>query len=137
MKNGELTPDVANFLAKKQRVTNPIALSAVDNVSPELTLIWEQIASISGSWNPVEIYTATNQSTEKAIFLEKFIAGEVYNPRFEYASSQSSTIPEAKDEILELLHVIRQNKPTTRVDRLAKVALYFKLRDDFSYYRYS
>lgn len=138
-----LAPDVANFLAKEQRIATDglpipekLALPSHEQIPQELLSLAEQIIGITGTWNPVEIYTADGDSrdAEKAKLFDAYDNGEEYNPILTYSYAESLDLSESRGQLKGLLHTIRGFAPegNDRATRLFRAALYFKLKDDLA-----
>lgn len=136
-----LAPDVANFLAKEHRILwsgSPILeklpLPSREQIPQELLATAEALKRISGTWNPVEIYTADADSinTERQKVFESYDRSEEYNPELTYSYANSLELSEARGLIGDLLHTVRTFAPEDRISRLFRTALYFKLKDDIA-----
>ena len=129
-----LAPQVASFLNKSDRITNRFEVPRRENLPSELVSVAETVASISSSWNPVEIYTAEGKSREqeKQKFLQAFDRGEVHNPTFTYSHAELLNLGNSRERLEEQLATVRKFKPQDRVTRLARAALYFKIKDDLA-----
>ncbi len=106
--------------------------SVLADVPAELMEIVESLEKLTGTWNPVELYTADNMETEKASFLDAFKRGEGYVPTFDYPDAESFEV-ETVRPALEALRVraMGMSKGSDR-DRLARIALVAKIDDDLS-----
>lgn len=156
----DLSPDVANYLGKKSTIhldgmpiDREIDIHEFQRVSPELSHIAENVARISGTWNPVEIYTADPSSIdgEKQKLFEAFYKGEEYNPKFTYSYAKDLDLEEGRkalsEELTKLRHFGKKQKKfwqfwqknrlpgkltLDRPTRLFRAALYFKIKDDLA-----
>lgn len=136
-----LSPDVENYTRKAPEIKNKIPLSEIGNLPLYFFEIAGELKEISGTWDPVTFYTATNAREERARFLADFKHGDAYNPNFEYANADIYNLETKREKIYELLHRVRnpelgipnaRDKGTRRLERLARAALYFKLKDDLA-----
>lgn len=126
-----------------ERVTfnpeNPLA-----SVDQRLVDIGNEVAEISGTWNPVEIYTPSEKSVEvqKKKFLEAYDAGEKYLPEFEYdVAKEMGNLDEKHDRLVELLCQVLQFRkkktfegdervwPLTPREELARIAIAHRIND--------
>lgn len=130
----ETLPEVSRFLNSRessQRVWTETA-----EVSQELVAMAEAIAKLTGTWNPVEIFTPdpTNLAQEKARFFEAFSkpGAKEYVPQFKYPVAERTEVFGARKSLNELLKFIRYYSPQSEKDRLFRVALYAKVRDDLA-----
>lgn len=81
---------VSHFHALTQGNRDRIPVTEVlDKVPPEHRDLAEELARITGHWNPVEIYTADNFAGENTRVVEAAMQGDSYNPRYSYAYAQS------------------------------------------------
>lgn len=131
----ELLPEVSRFVKKVERVEkNP--LPDIKEVSPDYLRIADKIAEISGGWNPVEIFGADNEADQKAEFLEAFKDKEnkkEYNPVFDYKVAQEMDLAGKREELAGLLGDLRKLRPGfSDIDRKARAALYYKIKDDLA-----
>src|SRR3989344_9354449 len=80
-----LDPEVKHFLDKKGSFPQ-LKLPTLESLPQELLGISERLHGISGTWNPVEIFTAdaTSIKAEKTSLLAAYQNGETYNPTFAY-----------------------------------------------------
>ena len=154
----EQTPyDIANYMAKEQSIHlegNPIKEKIdlnIEKLPRELVSIAEQVARISGTWNPVEIYTADEKSRneEREKVFAAFDKGEEYNPTLTYGYTESLDITAARKQLIEQMHRLRKygerkkllffrnhklpgRQTLDRGSRLFRTALYYKIKDDLA-----
>lgn len=126
-------PEVSVFLAKRGK-TELLPLPSLLEIDPKLIEIADRVAEISGSWNPVEIYTADPESIkkEKQEFLQAFKEGREYNPRFTYPYAESLELGADREALNGLLAEVRKQRKAEIANRNARVALYFKIKDDLA-----
>jgi hypothetical protein len=130
-------PEISLFL-QKELFSHKIALSLINSIPKNLLHIAHSIEEISSRWNPIEIITPTDTSivTEKSNFIEAFRKGEIYHPRFSYdlAITLAATMQQQKsrDELQRLLYTVKQTEPHTPEERIMRVALYSKIKDDIA-----
>lgn len=121
--------DVTNYLAKQRE-------NVKGHVNQKFISIIEAIGNISGSWNPVEIFTPSVESvrTEKKHFFEAFKEGKEYNPKFEYTNNTGFDPVLNKNALIEKMHELEHleinEKDKTSV--LIRKALYSKINDDLA-----
>ncbi len=150
-----LSPDVSNFLAKEERIRTtgiPIAekfpLPSRDQIPDELFSIVDVVKGISSTWNPVEIYTADADSiaVEQPKVFEAYDRDEEYNPVLTYSYANGMDLTTSRQALMEQLHILRcfgkESTPDkqesagkhtlSRVSRLFRAALYFKIKDDLA-----
>lgn len=128
----ERLPEVTLFL--ETRAQSPEVWHELAEISPSMVEIAESIGELTGTWNPVEIYTPdpNNLKHEQEKFFEAFDRGEDYNPFFEYPVAHSMNMDQPRAVLLERLGEVRRIKPQNEKDRLFRVALYTKIRDDLA-----
>lgn len=160
MDHENLSPDVANYIGKKgtihlerKPIDHELQLPTIDKLPKELVVIAEKIAHISGTWNPVEIYTADPSSieSEKKKIFNAYDNGEEYNPTLTYSYAKSLDLRDARTKLVEQLHVLRNfgihkkskwkfwdkdklpgKQTMDRTTRIFRSALYFKIKDDLA-----
>jgi len=129
------TPEIEKYLDRKSSIQDSEKLEAksIDKIPEALRIIGEEVSLISGAWNPVEFYTASNTRDEKARFLDSFEKGERYNPAFEYKGVEGVEISDARAKLSEIYHnKLLTFQPTTQLERIARVALRYKILDDLA-----
>lgn len=103
---------------------------------PEFQPIIDALRELTITWNPVEFVTPSKESVvrEKAAFFAAFDRSEDYQPRFEYRNAHDTPFdPIHAENVLEkLLQNVRAFSPQNRQERVAKIALYYKVRDDLA-----
>lgn len=104
--------------------------SVLSDVPAELAEIVENLERLTGSWNPVELYTADNMDTEKATFIDAFKRGENYVPSFRYADAASFNVDAVRPALEALrVRVMAAGTGNDR-DRLARISVIAKIDDD-------
>lgn len=135
METQETPPEITDFLDKKVRVTEK-PLPKIEDIDSRLVEMADRVAEISGTWNPVEIYTADpdNIKQEQESFFEAFANGEAYNPQFIYSYAKGLDLTQQRGQLMQLLSEVRQLQvsSTNEADRLSSMALYFKIKDDLA-----
>lgn len=125
-------PEVSSFLDAhtKHEGSNLIA----ETTSQEFVVIAEQVGELTGTWNPVEIYTPDPESLkqEKEKFFEAFRQEQAYEPAFTYGYADGFDISGAKEQLPLLLQETRRTSPRNERDRLFRVALRAKIMDDLA-----
>lgn len=150
--------DIANYIDKKRTIhaeNEPIPeeleIPRIEKLPRELVKIAENVAHISGTWNPVEIYTADENiiSEERKKVFEAYDKNEEYNPYLSYSYAQSLNLKPSQLLLEKELHKLRQfgekkkkfwqkngkksGKLTLdRGTRLFRTALYYKIKDDLA-----
>lgn len=94
----------------------------------------DRVEAISGSWNMVEIYTPTNIKGEQNKFLDAYSKGEIYNPQFEYEYARNFQLGDARKNLQSILKELTAYHPPkgNRLLRLARIALYSKIKEDLA-----
>jgi len=131
-----LLPEVAKFTAKSEAKPNKVPLPTLVEINPFYLKIADRIAEISGTWNPVEIFTADNVTKEKEEFFKRFKDHQEYNPVFNYSHAQSMDLTKDRETLMGLLRELRGSAVPkggeSDVNRKARAALYYKIRDDLA-----
>jgi len=128
----EQLPEVTSFLEAREK--SPAVWHEQSEVSSAMIEIAESVGELTGTWNPVEIYTPSPESLkqEKEKFLEAFNRGQAHEPVFDYQVARGMDIAPQKEELAKKLAEVRAIKPRSQKDRLFRVALYTKIRDDLA-----
>lgn len=137
-------PEVKKFVEQREKKDN-IQLENLEGLTfPELTPFLEEIVHLTSSWNPVEIYTATNAKTQKESFLKNYReTGDADNPQFNYELADKLDFSEAKNHLLqirrEIMALAKQIKNSeasdnqkTKLKYLACVLAILKVNDDLT-----
>lgn len=116
------------------KIMEDISSLSAEEQKERLHLILDQLEQISGSWNMVEIYTPSNVVAEKKKFLEANSKGEMHNPRFEYEYAESFDLGDSRIKLEKILHHVKRYRPSpkNRFLRLARIALYTKVKEDLA-----
>jgi hypothetical protein len=130
--NQRLAPEIQNLQDKENSKIEKTSLEKLELLNPELKGIAAEISEISGTWNPVELYTASPESVqrEKAAFFEAQKKDETYNPHFDYPVADSLDLGDSPDKIDQLLKRLGSFEPANRAERVTRVALRNKIKDD-------
>lgn len=128
----KVSSDVENYIRKSAEIPHKIPLSEINYLPSYLFEIADELKEVSGTWEPVSFYTATNMREEKVRFLISFKNNDVYNPNFDYRNADIPDFDGKQEKIRDLLHHVRNPETGRRLERLAHVALYFKLKDDLA-----
>ncbi len=136
-------PLVKSFLADKP--TAPlIDLSKLEHfIFSPLDQILDQIIALTGSWNPVEIYTAHNYQAVKTKFLTQFSQNhQADNPVFDYPLVNDFAVTTFRPQLIELLgrtqtlaHQLKQktkSDPNYLLQHLATQLTVLKINDDLA-----
>ncbi|MCK6552363.1 flavohemoglobin expression-modulating QEGLA motif protein, partial [Myxococcota bacterium] len=131
-----------------KKATGGIPLPTLDEarakLPPVFTRAMDVIAALTGSFNPVELFTADDVVRVKKEFLAKADDGVLENPTFTYAKSTASLRAKltaegtSLEEVEAKLHALRREvlaeKPPRgdRLARVTKVALLEKIADDLA-----
>ena len=128
----ERLPEVTLFL--ETRAQSPKVWHELAEISPLMVEIAESIGELTGTWNPVEILTPDpdNLKKEKEKFFEAFDKSEDYNPVFDYSVARGMDMDQPRAVLLERLGEVQRIKPQSQKDRLFRIALYTKIRDDLA-----
>lgn len=134
--NNTLLPEVKAFLKKRESIPpkERIPLPHIDTLPQKILDIAEELISISGTWNPVEIYTADPDSIihEQANLFEAFLATKPYTPTLTYSHTQNTDLAEEHDRLSQLLAELEKYTPSGSLAVFAKKACLYKIRDDLS-----
>ncbi|MDB4978981.1 MAG: hypothetical protein JWM56_1167 [Candidatus Peribacteria bacterium] len=126
-------PEIAAYFARCQRVEK-VKIPTVNDLTPELKDIMDRLTDLTSAWNPVELYTADPWSLEEE--QEKFMLSlsqkEEYNPRFTYSYAEHFSLAGSRAILEELLECVRLFTPRNRTLQIAKLCLYFKMKDDLA-----
>lgn len=125
-------PDVERLLEKNASLTERLSLPTRETLPRELVTIAETIGELTETWNPIEFYTPGNTQKEKVRFLDSFLADEEYNPAFTYPYAEQFSLGDTQRRLKNLLHRVRGFEPKGQIDRLARVALRYKIGDDLA-----
>lgn len=125
-------PDVEQLMHKNSSLTERLPLPTRETLPPELVSIAEAIAELTGTWNPVELYTPGNAQEEKTRFVESFLADKEYNPVFTYPYAEQFSLGDTRQRLKDFLHQVRGFEPKGQIDRLGRVALRYKIKDDLA-----
>lgn len=152
------TYHIANYIDKKRTINTekkPIPreldIPIIEKLPRELVKIAENVARISGTWNPIEIYTADEDSrmAEREKVFEAYDKGEEYNPVFKYSYAEGMDLRGSRlrleGEMMKLRHFGEKKKrfwqrrgkkggklTLDRGTRLFRTALYYKIKDDLA-----
>lgn len=109
MNRESLDPEISLFLEKEQEQSEKLELPSVEDFPAKIREVAEEIATVSGTWNPVEIYTADSSSiaSEKQKFFSAFEQGETYNPHFTYGYAQELATTMAADNSKDKLETLK------------------------------
>jgi len=138
--NEHALPQISHY---EELQKNVLIKPEIDKLPAEFQRITEQLKNISGSWNPVEFVTPSSESIkrEKGQFFAAFQNGERYNPSFDYTYAESlDADPDLiRQQLLNLLQETRaisvpaeSDENTRQLTRIARVALYNKIKDDLA-----
>lgn len=131
------SPEINSYLEKETRMTEKIKLPEFREYL-ELNEIADQLVELTGGWNPVEIYGSGNSSEQKEKFLEAYKEGKEYVPVFTYPRAVEiyeelgDKFKKTKESVNELLSMVKNIKPQSRGERIARIALYSKIKDDLA-----
>lgn len=143
MEQHHYLPEVAAAL-EKQRHLDEVAtpesasekLSLLTELPPHFPEITRELRELTGSWNPVEIYTADPESItrEKAAFFEATDRGETYHPSFSYSQAEKMNLEGVYERLLEMLAAVKETEipKENRIARVSRAALIAKIRDDMA-----
>jgi len=126
-------PEIAAYLARQKRVAK-VRIPLLEDLTDELRDIVEHVRSLTSSWNPVELYTADPWSIkeEREKFLKAFVQGQEYQPRLTYSYAEGFSLAGSRDMLLRLLEKVRLFTPRNRTLKIAKIALFCKIKDDLA-----
>lgn len=133
-----LDPEVSLFLQKEGQDTQRLTPPTVESFPPEILQVTDKIAEVSGTWNPVEIYTPNKESIgiEKSAFFRAFLGGKRYLPTFNYSYAgqlnAGMVASHSRDQLMALGRQVYDFKPSSREERFLRIAVYNKIRDDLA-----
>lgn len=129
---------------ESERRENKIELKSLENLTfAEIDPFLKKIVEISKSWNPVEIYTASNHQSQKDIFLKNFSEnGMAENPQFIYEvaekldfSEQKIQLLKIRREVMDLAKKIKMESvgnQESKLKYLACMLMILKIKDDLT-----
>lgn len=128
-----ILPEIDSFLRRGKSVRK-LKVPTLKDLPEPLREAAEAIAGITGSWNPVEIYTAEprGRQQEKQKFLHSFHRGRVYQPSFHYDYAESFALGDSRDTLCSLLETVRRYKAQERVWSFIRATLFHKIKDDLA-----
>ena len=139
MSDNEQLPQITNFLEKKDRLEIEGSLlkqETFKEIPPAFVEIVEQLRKLTRTWNPVELVTPSAESMrrEKELFFAAFDKGNDYYPKFTYTHAQNINLDSqrAMRILQKALEHISAFRPENRSEQIAKVVLYYKVRDDLA-----
>ena len=106
--------DVEQLMHKNSSLTERLPLPTRETLPPELVSIAEAIAELTGTWNPVELYTPGNAQEEKTRFVESFLADKEYNPVFTYPYAEQFSLGDTRQRLKDFLHQVRGFEPRVK-----------------------
>ena len=112
-------------------------------VLPETILeIIDELESLTGDFNPVELYEIDNPELVKTDLLEKIKVNPNYNPEFSYTNSckkftailekNGHTLESISLELKKLKNDLKGFEPSNNMMRLIRVSLIKKIEDDYA-----
>ncbi len=134
----QLDPEVQSFLGKTISGNERIDILPITEYPPTFIEILDQIKSISGNWNPVEIFTAESDSIngEKQKFISAFLNGEQHTPSFTYSTAEKVAEKmkdeQSRDKLVQLKKQVFDYFPKNRSERLMRIGVYSKIKDDLA-----
>jgi hypothetical protein len=143
METPSYLPEVAAAVEKDQALrelaephTAEEKLAKLGDAPPRFREITRELKELTGTWNPVEVYTADPESiaTEKVAFFAALDQGEVHNPELTYSHAESMDVDEPYEKLLEMLGEVKATKidKGDRISRVARAALIAKIKDDMA-----
>ncbi len=126
-------PEIAAFLRRGKHVRK-LPVPKVSDLPAVLKNVAERLPGITGSWNPVEIYTAEPKSlqNEKRKFFAAFRNNRPYQPGFVYDYAEHFPLGDAPAILTEMLENVRSCPTPDRSSKLMKLMFYYKLKDDLA-----
>lgn len=137
----ERLPEIESYV--RSRWDSERTLYVPEKISPKFIEIAEQVAELTGTWNPVEIFTPDpeNLAAEKKKFFQAFDEGVTLEPSFHYDVAEQMDVSQTRRELETLLSevsIIDKGKkaphslPLNPQERLFRVALVAKIKDDLA-----
>jgi hypothetical protein len=126
-------PEINSFLRRGKTVAK-VRVPLFKDLPGSLRETALGLPAISGSWNPVEIYTAEPKSRreEQQKFLYAFHRDRVYNPKFSYDYAEEFTLGDSRERLGALLEKVRLFQPGERVEKIVRWMLFHKIKDDLA-----
>lgn len=147
--------DILQFIQDRFEITlfkkndDGFSFPKLEKIPRELVEIAEEVGKISGTWNPVEIYTPDKESIDqgKEQIFEAHDKGQEYNPVLTYNHLQSLNLHHSKHHLekllLKLKHLEDDKKSWLPIhheekihldhaSNLFRTALEYKIQDDLA-----
>jgi hypothetical protein len=126
-------PEIAAYLRRGKHV-DKVEVPLISELPPALREAAETLPGISGTWNPVEIYTADPKTlrAEKQKFFTAYKRGIVYQPVFTYGYAEAFPLGDSRAVLEGLLERVRACATPDRAAKLVKLMLYYKIKDDLA-----
>lgn len=129
-------PEINALLEKKEDQPSELSLSSLENLPETLAAAARELAEISGSWNPVELYTADPESVSaaKEQFLQSYDQGVSSIPQFSYSVAEALDTDSSRHRLHDLLGRVKEERYSRddRLGRLGRVLLIAKIKDDLA-----
>lgn len=128
-------PEIASYL-RRDKHARKVEVPKIGDLPTELREAAQRLPLLTGTWNPVEIYTAEPKTLqeEKQTFLEAYRRGRAYQPRLTYDMADTFDLGDARAVLETMLATVRACKTTERGMKLVKLMLHHKIRDDLATY---
>ncbi len=126
-------PEISAYMRRHLHVEK-VDVPRLEELPGLLRDITTELPGITGTWNPVEIYTADPKALrdERQKFLTAFARGRAYQPHLTYAYAESFQLGDSRKRLENMLKELRAFEPSTRAEKLVKLMLHYKLKDDIA-----
>lgn len=129
------SPEIDTYVDAVSRAIGAkrVQLAAVlSDVPPETEALATELEALTGRWNPVEFYTASNFRAERDAFLAARANGEAYVPSFRYPRAAAFDAAGSRAKLSELRARAMGLPDASDRDRLARITLVAKIDDDLA-----
>ena len=129
-----LLAEVQNYIRRYKKTNPKLSIPGRSKIPPFLQEIATDIASITGTWNPVEILTpdGENCTEEKERFFTAFLQNRPYNPQFMYSHAGTFDTKSSRRHLFAVWERLEQWQAANRIDDLIKKSLNYKIQDDLA-----
>ncbi len=130
----QLPTNLREYLLKKKSRKDDQPLIELGNYSEEHLSIITRLVEISSSWNPIEIYTPSPESIkrERETLFRAFRNDTPYNPHFSYTYAETLDLSSERKKLSDLFEKTLSSAAESDLDRVARVAIMAKIRDDLA-----
>lgn len=132
MNNEIQLPEITQYL-KRSGEREHMPLPDLEQLPSALRETAEHLIKLTGRFNPVEMYTATNIGEEKSRFIASLETNEIVNPKFTYPQDGIDT-DVVRLELANLRRQVREiyQNAQEQATKFAALALILKIKDDMA-----